>query len=529
MDEVGGARDRDRARAVGGVRADRLHPRHHRPVLPAVRADDRGLDDHLGVQLADACRRRSARCCFKPHDAGARAPRFFLARSASGFATGFNRGFDTTVARLSRAVHASRGAEAACSWHARRLCRPRSALTVHGVARVPTGFIPAQDQGYLITVIQLPPTAPRSTRTDAVVRRATEIMLDDARRRRTPSPSPASTARPSPTRRTPARSSSRSKPFEERAKHGPARPTRSSADLSGASAGDPGGLRHRHAAAAGARHRHRRRLQDAGRRTAAARTAPARARAARRSSARPTRLRASPACSPPSTPARRRSTLDIDRDQGGACSACRSTDVFETLQVYLGSAYVNDFNFLGRTYQVTAQADSDVPHDRERHRCSSRRATPRGDDGAARLGRRRSATSPARTACRATTCIPRPRCTATRAPGVSLRPGARRRWSSSRAERCRRASASSGPSSPSRSSSPATRRSTSSRLRCCSSSCVLAAQYESWALPLAVILIVPMCLLAALIGVLLRGHGQQHPRPRSASSCWSAWRPRTRS
>jgi multidrug efflux pump len=33
---------------------------------------------------------------------------------------------------------------------------------------------------------------------------------------------------------------------------------------------------------------------------------------------------------------------------------------------------------------------------------------------------------------------------------------------------------------------------------------VLAAQYESWALPLAIILIVPMCLLAAIAGVYLR-------------------------
>ncbi len=33
----------------------------------------------------------------------------------------------------------------------------------------------------------------------------------------------------------------------------------------------------------------------------------------------------------------------------------------------------------------------------------------------------------------------------------------------------------------------------------------LAAQYESWSLPLAIVLIVPMCLLSALAGVLLRG------------------------
>jgi HAE1 family hydrophobic/amphiphilic exporter-1 len=34
---------------------------------------------------------------------------------------------------------------------------------------------------------------------------------------------------------------------------------------------------------------------------------------------------------------------------------------------------------------------------------------------------------------------------------------------------------------------------------------VLAAQYESWSLPLSVILIVPMCLLAAVTGLLMRG------------------------
>jgi len=34
------------------------------------------------------------------------------------------------------------------------------------------------------------------------------------------------------------------------------------------------------------------------------------------------------------------------------------TDVFETLQAYLGSLYVNDFNRFGRTYQVNVQAES---------------------------------------------------------------------------------------------------------------------------------------------------------------------------
>ncbi len=34
-------------------------------------------------------------------------------------------------------------------------------------------------------------------------------------------------------------------------------------------------------------------------------------------------------------------------------------DVFETLQIYLGSLYVNDFNKFGRTYQVRVQADAE--------------------------------------------------------------------------------------------------------------------------------------------------------------------------
>ena len=38
----------------------------------------------------------------------------------------------------------------------------------------------------------------------------------------------------------------------------------------------------------------------------------------------------------------------------------RLADVFEALQVYLGSLYINDFNRFGRTYKVTAQADA--PH-----------------------------------------------------------------------------------------------------------------------------------------------------------------------
>ena len=47
---------------------------------------------------------------------------------------------------------------------------------------------------------------------------------------------------------------------------------------------------------------------------------------------------------------------DIDRVKAEQLGV-RVEDVFATLEVYLGSAYVNDFNAFGRTFRVTAQAD----------------------------------------------------------------------------------------------------------------------------------------------------------------------------
>jgi multidrug efflux pump len=50
--------------------------------------------------------------------------------------------------------------------------------------------------------------------------------------------------------------------------------------------------------------------------------------------------------------------LTIDRDKAKA-QGVPLTELFETLQIYLGSAYVNDFTRFGRTFQVIAQADGD--------------------------------------------------------------------------------------------------------------------------------------------------------------------------
>ncbi|MFG1478979.1 multidrug efflux RND transporter permease subunit [Xanthobacter sp. V4C-4] len=48
---------------------------------------------------------------------------------------------------------------------------------------------------------------------------------------------------------------------------------------------------------------------------------------------------------------------DIDRTKARQLGVA-VPDVFDTLQIYLGSAYVNDFNRFGRTYTVRAQADA---------------------------------------------------------------------------------------------------------------------------------------------------------------------------
>ena len=48
--------------------------------------------------------------------------------------------------------------------------------------------------------------------------------------------------------------------------------------------------------------------------------------------------------------------VNLDREQAQA-QGVRVGDVFSTMQTYLGSAYVNDFNVFGRTYQVNVQAD----------------------------------------------------------------------------------------------------------------------------------------------------------------------------
>ena len=118
---------------------------------------------------------------------------------------------------------------------------------------------------------------------------------------------------------------------------------------------------------------------------------------------------------------------------------------------------------------------------------------------------------PARRSSTATTCIPSAEINGDTAPGRQLRPGASPSWTRWRdselpAGHGLRVDRADAPADPGRQHG----RSSCSSWARVFVFLVLAAQYESWSLPLAIILIVPMCLLAAIAGVWLVGIGQQH-------------------
>ena len=57
--------------------------------------------------------------------------------------------------------------------------------------------------------------------------------------------------------------------------------------------------------------------------------------------------------------------VDVDRIKAKA-QGIALTELFDTLQVYLGSAYVNDFNLFGRTWRVYRAGRRRLPQDRSR-------------------------------------------------------------------------------------------------------------------------------------------------------------------
>ncbi|GAB5096790.1 MULTISPECIES: multidrug efflux RND transporter permease subunit [unclassified Caballeronia] len=178
------------------------------------------------------------------------------------------------------------------------------------------------------------------------------------------------------------------------------------------------------------------------------------------------------------------------------------TDVFSTLQVYLGSQYVNDFNYLGRTYEVIVQADGrfrrtgeDITRLKARNQAGD--MVPIGT-----VAHLEDRTIPYRVP--RYNLYPAAEVQGVAAPGVAtgtalhrmeelahqvLPQGIGFEWTELAYQQQQRGT-------------PTLVVFGAAALFVF---LVLVAQYESWKLPLAIVLIVPMCILASVTGLSLRG------------------------
>jgi multidrug efflux pump subunit AcrB len=192
--------------------------------------------------------------------------------------------------------------------------------------------------------------------------------------------------------------------------------------------------------------------------------------------------------------------LDIDRTKAQLLGV-NVQDVFNALQVFIGSAYVNDFNLFGRTFRVTAQARDQDRRDTSdvlkiRVRNANGDTVPLGSFTTVR-----NISGPFRVPHY--NLYPAAEMDGAAAPGYSqgqgiaimdqlaaetLPEGFATEWTSLAFQQIRAGNTAMF----------------AFVLAVVFVFLVLAAQYESLTLPLAVILIVPMCLVAAITGVILR-------------------------
>ena len=193
--------------------------------------------------------------------------------------------------------------------------------------------------------------------------------------------------------------------------------------------------------------------------------------------------------------------LDIDRTKAQLLGI-NVPDVFAALQIYLGSLYVNDFNLFGRTYRVVAQARAENRTDTSdvlkiRVRNNSGETVPLGAFTTVR-----TVTAPYRVP--RYNLYPAAELDGAAAPGYSqgqaikimeqlaaqtLPQGFSYEWTTLAFQQIRAGNTATF----------------AFVLAVVFVFLVLAAQFESLTLPLAVIMIVPMCLIASIVGVVLRG------------------------
>ena len=194
--------------------------------------------------------------------------------------------------------------------------------------------------------------------------------------------------------------------------------------------------------------------------------------------------------------------VDLDREKARMLDVPVG-EVFQTMQVYLGSLFVNDFNLGGRTYQVNVQAEQeyrDEPGDIGRLRTRNRAGEPVPLGSLADVELR---TAPDRVV--RYNLYPAADINGDTAPGVSSGEAL------ATVERLADEVLPAGMTYEPTDIAFQQKQVTTLQQVATFAACVLfvylalAAQFESLALPLAIILIVPMSLLAALAGVWLRG------------------------
>jgi multidrug efflux pump len=192
--------------------------------------------------------------------------------------------------------------------------------------------------------------------------------------------------------------------------------------------------------------------------------------------------------------------LNIDREKAEALDVPIDS-VFQTLQAYLGAYYINDFNFLGRTFQVNLQGDSKF---RVRPDQIGSLYTRNATGGMVPLGTLldvQEINAPDK--IMHYNLYPAADLNGSTLPGVSSGDAITKMENAAK-------------SLSDQFGYEWTELSLQEKLAGNTALfifplCVLfvflalAAQYESWSLPLIIILIVPMCLLSALAGVFIRG------------------------
>jgi len=428
---------------------------------------------------------------FKPHEAEPERRNIFT-RPIRAFFKGFNRAFEWVSSRYG----ALTGRLVRVSAFMLILYAGLIGLTAYQFVQAPTGFIPQQDQGYLINIIQLPPGA-SLTRTDEVARKVTKMVLD------TPGIAHAvpivgldgatfTTAPNAAVVFTPL------DPFKERAEKGQsAQALIGSLNKQFASIeeafvisvspppvrgiGTTGGFKMEVQDIHGGEPAE---LEGVAQSIVAqANQTPGLAGVFTTFSTKTPKIYA-----------------DIDRVRAEMLGV-NTDDVFQTLEVYLGSQYVNDFNFLGRTYRVTAQADGDFRQDLHaisqlKTRNAKGQMVPLGS-----VASFRDITGPYRV--EHFNLFPSAAIQGGTIPGYSTGYGL------AAMERIAAANLPDGYSFQWTELAYQEKLAGNTAIFVFLASVVfvfllLAAQYESWTLPLAVILIVPMCLLAAVTGLLLR-------------------------